>query len=253
MRINRFLPLITPGLSFILTEVFFFKPKMIYFSAALIGLLILFTVRQFTVVSKKDEKWWEYAILPFLFTGNLIVFSTLMSNSFLTQVLFVINLVFSYLYFRSIYYYLMEHSKYKENSMQNFSSYANFLSVYFLASAMYGLQAFLNAPVWLLMVIILLEICLIVYQVFWANKIDLRMGFFYIIISGLVLLELAWAISFLTLSYYILGLILVVCYYILIGLVRFYLLGTLSGTQIKHYLIFGFSSILVVLLTARWL
>ncbi|MDO8261095.1 MAG: hypothetical protein Q7T50_06435, partial [Candidatus Magasanikbacteria bacterium] len=184
MKINRFLPLITPGLCFVLTEVFFFKPKMIYFSAIAIAVLLLFTVRQFTVASKKEGKWWDYYILPFLFSSNLIVFSTMMSKSYLTQVLFVINLVFLYLYLRSIYYYLMEHSKYKENSMQNFSSYANFLSVYFLASAMYGLQAFLNAPVWLLMVIILAETCLIVYQVIWANKIDLRMGFFYIIICG---------------------------------------------------------------------
>jgi len=69
----------------------------------------------------------------------------------------------------------------------------------------------------------------------------------------LVLVELAWSISFLTLSYYILGLILAICYYILIGLVRFYLLGTLDKKIAKLYLIYGFGALLIVLLTSRWI
>ena len=226
---------------------------MIYISTAIILASFAFTARQFVIASNKAEKWWNYFILPALFSLNLIVFSTMVSDTFLLQVLFVLNLVFLYMYFRSIFYYLTEHSKYKEHSMENFSSFINFLSVYFLASGIYGLQSFLNAPIWLLMIIFLAEICLIIYQVMWANKINLKMGFFYIIIAGLTMLELAWSISFLTLSYYILGLIVVVCYYILIGMIRFYLLGTLTATQIKQYLIFGFSSILVVLFTARWM
>lgn len=253
MRINRFLPLLTPLLCFVFTQLYFFNPKMIYFSVIAIELVLFFTAWQFTAASRKEEKWWNYFILPALFTLNLVVFSVLIPNKFFIQVLFFFNLIFLYLYLRSIYYYLMEHSKYKENSMQNFASYANFLSVYFLASAMFGLQAFLNASVWILMSLFLVEMLLIVYQAFWANKIDIRMGFFYIVLSGLIILEIAWSVSFLTLSYYILGLIVVICYYLMIGLVRFYLLGTLNSTQIKHYLLLGFSSILFVLLTARWL
>jgi len=64
---------------------------------------------------------------------------------------------------------------------------------------------------------------------------------------------LAWAASFTSLSFYILGLILAVCYYILIGLIRFYLLGRLTRQTIKLYLIFGLSSIFLVLLTAKWI
>ncbi len=253
MRINRFLPLIIPIVIFVLTEIFFFYPRIIYVSGVLIVLLFFFTTRQFVLASKKQEKWLDYFVLPVLFTINLILFVTMLPSSFLVQVLFLGNLVVLYLYLREIYYYLMEHSAYKEHSMENFSSYVNFLSVYFLASAIYGFQSFLNTPLWLLMILLLVEICFIVYQVFWANDIDLKAGMFYIVLSCLVILEIAWAISFLTLSYYILGLMLAVCYYILIGLTRFYLQGTLSHSQVKHYLVFGFSSILVVLLTARWL
>lgn len=253
MKINRFLPLITPVFSFILTEVFFFSPKMIYVSSVLIVLLFFFSTRQFVVASKKEERWLDYFILPALFTINLILFSTMLPSRLLVQFLLFSNLIFLYLYFRSIYYYLTEHSSYREHSMENFSSYANFLSVYFLASSIYGLQSFLNSPLWLLMILLLCEISFIVYQVLWANDIELKTGLFFIFLSSLVILEISWAISFLTLSYYILGLIVAVCYYILIGLTRFYLAGTLSRDQVKHYLIFGFSSILVVLLTARWL
>jgi len=86
----------------------------------------------------------------------------------------------------------------------------------------------------------------------WANRIDLKIGFFYILIISLVLTELTWSASFLTLNFYILGLILAVCYYILIGLTRFHLLDKLTKRLVKLYLFYGFGSILIVLLTANW-
>jgi len=64
---------------------------------------------------------------------------------------------------------------------------------------------------------------------------------------------LAWSVSFLTLSYYVLGLIVAICYYVLIGLVKAYLLDNLSAKTVKWYLIFGFLALILVLLTARWI
>ena len=68
-----------------------------------------------------------------------------------------------------------------------------------------------------------------------------------------VLIEIAWSLSFWPLSYYILGLVMAIFYYIIIGIVRFYLLNELDRKIIKLYLVFGFLGITLVLLTARWL
>jgi len=253
MKYNCFLPLLISLAVIILSEIFFFWPQMIYVILVLAVLLFLFTLRQFKQASLKKEKWWNFLILPSCFYVGLIVFSSLIPNKLLVQLLFIFNIVFLYFYFRSLYYYLIKPDFYQDQSLENFSSYGNFLAFYFIASAIYGLQAFLNIPVWLLVLVMLVVIGLIVYQIIWINKINIHVGLFYILLACLILVELAWSVTFLPLSFYILGLILSICYYMLIGLIRYYLLNRLDKKIIKLYLIFGFSSIFMVLLTARWM
>jgi hypothetical protein len=105
----------------------------------------------------------------------------------------------------------------------------------------------------LLAFFILLFFLLVIYQVIWANKIDLNLGFVFILILGFVLIEAAWSISFLPLNYNVLGMVLAICYYISIGLTRFHLRNKLNRKVVKLYLFLGFISILILLLTSRWI
>ena len=93
---------------------------------------------------------------------------------------------------------------------------------------------------------------LIIYQVFWSNQLYNRENLFYIFLIVLCLLEIAWVVSFMSLNYYILGLLVSITYYIIIGLSRFFILNKIDKKIIKSYLVFGFLSIILVLLTARW-
>jgi hypothetical protein len=253
MKYNHYRTLLTPAAAFLLMEMFFFWPKLIYVALVMAVLIFFFTVRQFTLAAKRQEKWWNYLILPAGFFAGNAVFSAMIPSPWFIQFMFAVNWLFNILYFRTIYYYLLRVEKYQAQRLENISSYGNFLAFYFIASSVYGLQIFLNIDIWVLIIGLLFFIFLIVYQVFWANGIDIHLGLFYAIIISLVLVEIAWSASFLTLNFYILGLLLAVCYYILIGLARFYLLSKLSNKIIKLYLIFGFSSILLVLFTANWL
>ncbi|MCK4540393.1 hypothetical protein KAU09_04530 [Candidatus Parcubacteria bacterium] len=253
MRLNRYLPLATPFLALIFLEFYSFNAGIIYIMLVFLFFLFFFTIRQLIVESGKNENVWNYCILPFLFLSSGVMFSTLMPHGYLVQILIIIIFLFLNFYFRSIYEFLLKPNNYKKDSLENFSSYGNFLALYFFASSVYGFQSFLGIDVWSIMFFLLLVIILIVYQVFWANKILTKANLLYIIILPLVYIELAWSISFLTLSFYILGMILAVSYYIGIGIVRFYLIGKLDAQIIKMYLIFGFFSILTVILTARWI
>ena len=253
MRYNRLLPIIAPLFVLVNEEIFFYFPKMIYVIAVLNTLIYFFVIRQFIRASKRKENWLNFLILPVLFLIGSMFFSSMVSSKWLVQLLFILNAGFAYLYFRTVYRFLIDIKEYQADGLENISSYGNFLSFYFIASAIYGLQVFLNINIWILMIALLLAILVIIYQVFWANRIDVNARFFYMLIIGLILVEMAWAASFMTLSFYILGLVLAVCYYMIIGLTRFYLLNTLSRSIIKSYLIFGFSSILLVLLTSNWI
>ena len=252
MKYNRYLPLFITLFTWLLMEWFFWQARMIYVVYALVIILFFFAIRQFVIGASHSEKWWNLAILPICFFTGLLVFSTLIPNRTLIQALFMVNALFLYVYFRTIYNFLILPKNYKSGSLENISSYGNFLAFYFIASAMYGMQVFLNIDIWLLLLIALVFIGLIIYQMLWVNRIDPRQGVLYLIIICLILAELAWSASFLTLSYYVLGLLLAVCYYVLIGLSRFHLLNRLTKATVKAYLIFGFSSILAVLLTANW-
>ena len=130
MKINRFLPLITPLFAYGLLEMFFIWPSLLY-AAALLGVIFFFfTAWQFAKNSAFDEKWWNIIILPSLFFLGSISFSIFVSGASLAQLLFFINLIFLHLYFRSIYY--LSGKKHMEDSysLENLSAYGNFLSFY---------------------------------------------------------------------------------------------------------------------------
>lgn len=249
---NRFLPLLIPLFVFLLQETYFFYPRLIYVTAALAILLIFFVVWQFGRASKIDKQWWNYLILPVMTSNAVMAYSVFISHKSIIQLLFIFNLVFLYLYLRHVYYYLLNPLVYKDHSLENISSYINWLAFFFLSATFYGLAFFLNLPIsWLVLAMIGATV-LLVYQIIWVNKIELPVGWPYILISCLILTELFWSISFLPFNYNIAGLSLAICYYIIIGLVKNHLFNKLDAAKIKMYLILGLISLFLILFTARW-
>jgi len=258
MSYNRFIPLFIPFAIFLLFELPYFDSEYLYLSLVFIFLFVLYSGRQLILENVKKEKWYNIVLLPIYLSFSTLLLSTMIPvnlffGKLIIQILFIFVTILLYYYYRFIYFYLINPNKYKEQSLEYFSSYANFLSVYLITSAIFGFQAFLNIPIWILMLFILLFLIMIVYEVMWVNKLIEPKSYFYMILVCLAVFELAWAISFLTLSYYILGLLLAITYYVLIGLVRFYLLDIINKKIIKTYLILGSISIFIVLLTSHWI
>jgi len=253
MKLNRLLPLFIPLAIYALDEMYFFYPKLIYVAAVSINLLIFFAVWQFCAASQVDKQWWNYLILPAVMSTAVMAYSVFLSSKPVIQLLFFLNLVFLYFYLRHIYYYLLNPSVYEVFSIENISSYVSWLSFFLLAATIYGLQSFLNLPIFYLALIILAATALIVYQIIWVNKIEFKKGLPYILISCLILVELCWSISFLPFNYNISGLCLAICFYVVIGLIKNHLLDKLNVTRVKMYLILGSVSLFLVLFTARWI
>ena len=253
MPFIRLLPLAISFIVLALFETFFYYSEMIYVAIMLIILSIFFAVWQFTKTSPVDKQWWNYLILPISFITASAAYSILLSSKLIIQTLFILNGIFIYIYLRTIFNYLLQPLDYKNFSLENISAYGNFITFFFIASTIYGLQSFLNAPIWLLMIVLLIFTVAIVYQAMWVNKIYTPFRFIYILISSLVIIELAWTISFLPFKYQIAGFVLSICYYMTYSLMRFYLLSELDKRKIRLYLGFGLLSMFIVLLTASWL
>ncbi|MDD5071574.1 MAG: hypothetical protein PHQ42_02440 [Patescibacteria group bacterium] len=256
MKYSRLLVLLVPILVLIFLESVVFRHSLFFVSLLLANLAILAAVLVFVKAGKTEKFFGSYlgaAILPLGFLSSIFVYSSLVVNKFLIQFLFFSAFGFIYFYLRYIYYYLVRPEFCRTDTIKSISAAGNFFMVFFSASAVYGFQSFLNIPVWLLMACLLVVIFLAVYQIMWANKIKIKTAIAFILISGVILFEVGWAMSFLPLRHDITGLILAIYYYILIGLSLAYLAGSLSGKVVKNHLIFGFLGTLLVLLTARWM
>lgn len=256
MKYSRLLVLIVPVLVLVFSELVAFYPSLFFTSLLSANLVVLAAVLIFLKANKSKRNLATYlgvAILPLGFLSSILVYLSLAVNRFFIQFLFLAAVGFIYFYLRYLYYYLVRPEFCSADTLENFSSLGNFFIIFFSASAIYGLQSFLNLPVWLLMIFMLIITFLVVYQIMWANKIKMELAFVHILISGIVLLEIGWSISFLPLNHNIAGLVLAICYWALIGLSLSYLGDVLNKKIIKQYLLFGSLAILAVLLSARWM
>ena len=255
MNFNRSLPFFISVLNYIFLQIYFFWPSLIYIALVLQIISYLFAIRQFITAGggNREVRWYYYLIWPLNFSIGLTAFSILIPSAYMLQILFFAYFLISYYYLKIIYRQLRSAGDFDKPGFENFSSYANFISFYFIASAIYGLQTFLGINISYLIFAVIIFTCLTIVQVFWANNIEIKKNLHFLLIIILVLTEIAWSASFLTLSFYILGLILAVSYYILIGIARFYIRGTLDAKLVKLYLVFGFSSLLLVLFTTKWI
>lgn len=238
---------------FVLLEFYFYNPKTIYIVLVSVDLTIIFTLWAASHYSDINKEWWNFSLLPVVFFSAVVAYSTLLRNAYLAHLLFFGSAILIYYYLRLCYYYLLKPFLYKASSIENFSSYVNFLSFFLFVSTLYGLQSFLDMPAWQMILILMTVSSLLIYQVIWANKFKLEKSFEYLILGSLSVVELGWAIYYFPVNSNVSGLTLAILYYILIGLIRFKLSGKLDRPKIKLFLAFGFVSIIIILLTARWL
>jgi hypothetical protein len=238
---------LTPFVNFIIFETFFFKAGLFYAALAVSQLFLLVAVRVITGKRIISGEFWSFSIFPLLFSGSLAAYSLLLVNHVAIHFLFAINLFFTYFYLKNIY------RGGQKEFLENISSFGNLLVIFFSFSVIYGLESFLGLPIWLLILGSAALVILLVYQIFWANAIKAENVLAYVFLSGLLLTEIAWAVYFLPFNYNTLGLLVTICYYLLIGFTKLSLGEKLTNRQIKLYLVSGLVSFLLILSTAKWI
>lgn len=253
MRHKHLLPLLIPLFVLIFLEWYFFSHKMIYVCLVLINLAIFFATWQFAKNSTVDTGWWNFMVLPGIFSISVGFYSVLLASKVITQILFLIYFVFLYLYLKYLYYYLVQPIFFEKKSLENISSNATFFSFFFFSSAIFGIASFLNISAWILALILLFFTALLSYQFLFINKVNIKDSLFYILLICFVVVEICWSIFFLPINFNLAGISLSVCFYVLINLTKHHLQNNLDSKIIKRYLLFGVLSLLLLLLTSRWI
>lgn len=247
-RKNNFI--IMSLLVFLGLELGIFYPKK-YLSIALIFLLLF--VILFAFLIGESLKAWPLVISPFfLFLANY-VFILFLDNKFLEHFFVVFTSFFLIpLYQVQVYQLLYDKEKYQRQALVHISSYINIISLFLLGSGLMGIRLFLNLPVWALFLLFVLIIAIFIVHLFWVNQLDTHKRNIYALVIGLILGELFWSLSFLSIHFLVSGVILTIFYYIFILFIKDYFNHKLDNIKIFRYLSIMGGSVILILITAQW-
>ena len=127
------------------------------------------------------------------------------------------------------------------------------LAVFFSASAAYGAKVFLGYSVWPVLAGLSVAILAAWYQIFIFASSAIRKNLSFFLIAFLILCEFAAVLFFLPFSYQLLGMIMTIVFYFVVGVGRLHLLGDIPKKQLRYYLVFSILATAILVLTARWL
>lgn len=253
MKHSYFLVFITPIIMFVLLEAMLMKPEFFWWFLLFILLLIVISITYLASAKKISiASWWNFLILPFIFISSLSFYISLISNRFIIHLLIIVGVIFVFSYLKDSAKFFLGKEGDKNGRLENISSYGNFLSFFFLAASTYGLKSFFGISNLVLVPSFFAGAWLLVHQSVWVNNIKLKEERFFTLIITLILIEIAMAAYFLPFNYNALGLILAICYYMLIGIAKSFFRSS-NKWSIRSYLILGFLSILVILLSSQWI
>lgn len=252
MRFLRIIPFAVAAVSWSLLQLVLFEPRSLYLSLAFGQIVFLLAVRQYVKAAAVPEHIGHAFLQPAIVYTCLTAVTLFLPSRWLAEIVYLIISIYCFSYFRGLHDRLIRPEKADNRYFESLSLTGNFISFYAAATTLYGLMVYVSAPTWRLMLALLVLVLLITYQTFWSGRLLSKEAAAYLLVLGLVLVELGWAISSLSVSFYVLGLVLAICYYVAVGLTRFHLKGTLSARSVKLYLGYGLLSIAIALLTANW-
>jgi hypothetical protein len=252
MKISRLAVIIYPLIVWVLAQCFFVWPEFFYFSVA-ISIILTITLSFLLKRLETKKPWWFFAILPVLFSVVIFVYSSLQTNWLLIQLLFFVISAFLFSYYKSVYYLGNRPDLYDDSNQTILTAYGSFLTIFFLAANLYGLQSFLNLTVWPMFIIFSVVVLIINYLNLNIDSVDSKNVWQFSIIGAFLLIEMALIFVFLPLSYNVSGAAVAIVYYLFIGLTRLYLQKALTSKKVKIYLITSYVGLAILLLSARWL
>jgi hypothetical protein len=254
MKYQRFIPLITSLLIWLLSELFLTQAKLFYITLAVGGLLIIFSVK--LIVGRQPLFWPSVIIAPLLFFVAWTSYAAIIIGNFWIQLIFLLVVWFIFAYLRNLYYYAAALSATEPSvwsvKFDNLLIAGSFLTSFAAAAVLLDLPAFVNwpwfvmLPVWALVVGLLL----IQFQPFKPGQWPVG-GL--LILSVLALTELAGVFSLLPLNFNILALFLAIAYYLSLIIIRLKARGGLNRRAVRLPLILSALAIFLLFLTARWL
>lgn len=229
--------------------------KWIYWAAA--GFIVLFNLPTAWLTAGRGiaKDWYNFILLPATATLSTLGLLTITASSeqgFTTQLLIIGLTMLIYFYWRAVFFYFHNPSRYTSFSLENMSFYANFVSVFLAGAAVLGIKLFLGFSLWLALAAIALWLLPVVYQIFWVSKYP-KTKWYFALALWLGLVETFAALVSLPHDHRMLGFVWATIYYLGVTVINDHLRGYFDGFKVKAYLTVTLVSWVLLFVTAIWL
>ncbi len=254
MNYQRYIPLVTPLVVWLLSQAYLVRPAFFYASLAVGTLLIILSVR--CLVTRKRD-WLLFMIAPVLLFLSLAAYVAIIISDFWIQTIFIATAWFLFSYLKNLYYYFNAAEQETVDKwaaqLDNLFIAGGFVTVFSITGFWFGLPAFLSlSPVATLPVIALVILLLFVqFSLFSPNRSRPLGPTAFMIV--MLLTESAWGFSLLPLNFNILALFMAISYYFGLTILRLKWSGSLNRRALQLPLLLSFFAMLFLLLTSRWL
>jgi len=225
--------------------------KLLWIFSPIAVLLVIVTLWLFNK-KKFNLEFLSFLISPVLFVITCIGFSLFIEKNIFFHFIAAGASIFLYIYFGRILDYKFYPKRYQPYSLENFSWYLDIIIVFLFFSLAFALIIFLKVKLLVLIAPAVLIGLLLAYQLFWVNKINFSDSNVFIFTIGVVMVELFCAVYYLPTSFYINAFILTIAFYLMTGLGRYFLLGSLDKKKVINFLIVSVVCLTVILATAQW-
>jgi hypothetical protein len=228
-------------------------PKLLYVSLSVFAALIIAAT---LIIAPRPLIWKQvlnYLILPLTLTLSAVIYSTFyFPSSGLIKFILLLLGVFMFFYYSNIYRCWHFPETYKLENLETIYSFGAWLAMFFGASAVYGLQYFLNLPIWLPTTILLAIIMLLTYKSLWIKGLDARHNLLFIFLLPFIIVQIGWALYFLPFNFNVLGLILATLYFLAADFIKLHLTHSLNRLALRRHLALVAIVLFLVLIFVQW-
>ncbi|MDP3964667.1 MAG: hypothetical protein Q8Q20_03370 [bacterium] len=218
------------------------------------SLLCMLGVVVFSVITKRPRQSEQFIFFlnALLFNISALAFIYFIQGELYRHIIIAGVTALNVIYLHHLFNYHFRTDRYQLNALQNVSSYINLSSAFTGSAVLFSLIIYLAWPAWTTTIILWALATLLSFQTTWMHKIKFSTSMYFALISGLVLTEVYWVVSFLPSSFLVNALIVTVVYYAMVNIGRYYLSGRIHRAVIIRYFVISVTVLVLTVVTARW-
>lgn len=240
-------------LSLVLFELIYFFPNLFYYFLIILNILLFISVSYLVKGIEENNIRVKIFILPFFLINSALFYAIISVSSLLIQTVFVFSSLLLFFYLRSSYLYYFKPLKKTIFRLEELGFFVSFLVWLFFLVSVFGLKNFLNLPIWQIDLILSPVLLILLLDLFWINKIQIKNNLYILILILLTQIEIVTVIYFLSFSYLILALIVAIIFYSSVGVFLNFSKEEVNRGNIRYYINFSIISLLLIFLSSRWL